>query len=134
MLPSGGGGNKRKKVKTPNVLFGLNIEKDSLPHDVAAAALALLKAGNYRQCLSLLYRASLSLLVNNHGLDVHDSHTEGECLQLVESLGKHEVSDYFKSLTLAWISLAYGHLDPSESTLNTLCLSWRQTFESEQHS
>jgi len=121
---------KRDKEK-PNVLFGLNIEKDSLPEDISAAALALLNSGDYRQCLSLLYRASLSLLIHHHGLDVHDSHTEGECQHMVESLGKDSISNYFNVLTGAWVALAYGHLTPSLTTLQSLCQNWSSAFNSE---
>jgi len=130
-IPTPGKVTKIEKQK-PNVLFGLNVEKDSLPDDVAASAMELMKNGEYRQCLSLLYRASLSLLIHHHGLDVHDSHTEGECLQLVESLGKDDVSNYFDALTRAWVSLAYGHLSPPQSTLQGLCQNWTQTFAAEK--
>jgi len=123
---------KQKNKQKPNVLFGLNVEKNSLPDDIAAAALALMKAGEYRQCLSLLYRASLSLLIHSHGLEVHDSHTENECLALVESLGKSELASYFATLTRAWVTLAYGHASPSEATLQTLCQTWTQTFEADK--
>jgi len=116
----------------PNVLFGLNIEKNSLPDDVAGTALALMKSGEFRQCLSLLYRASLSLLIHQHGLDVHESHTEGECLALVESLGQSRISQYFSQLTLTWIALAYGHSSPTEATLESLCRSWVDTFAAEK--
>lgn len=130
-IPTPTKNHKREKQK-PNVLFGLNVEKNSLPDDVAATALALMQKGDVRQSLSLLYRASLSLLINHHGLDVHDSHTEGECLELVESLGKSEISAYFDGLTQAWISLAYGHRTPTESTLQSLCHNWSHTFNTER--
>lgn len=131
-LPKPGGRKRKSDREKPSVLFGLNVEQGSLPQDISAAALELLRQGEFRLCMSLLYRASLSLLINQHGLDVHSSHTEGECLRLVESMNKNEISHYFGELTQVWVALAYGHQSPSEPTLLALCQNWAGTFENQE--
>ena len=48
----------------------LDINPNSLPADVGAAALSLLEAGRTREALSLLYRGSLSRVVHRFAVDI----------------------------------------------------------------
>jgi Domain of unknown function (DUF4129) len=109
--------------RKPATLFGLDVRRESLPDDVGAAAQALWQTGKQRQSLALLYRASLATLVEQ-GLDVHEGHTEGECVELVDSHSTAITADYFRELTTIWQRLAYGHQLPEEQPVLHLCARW----------
>ncbi|MCP4391325.1 MAG: DUF4129 domain-containing protein, partial [Gammaproteobacteria bacterium] len=96
----------------PEVLFGLDVTPQSLPSDVPAQVMQLWGEGNYREAMSLLYRASLSRLIEKHEIAFRASHTEAECATLVKARGVESLSDYFWQLTLVWRRLAYGHQVP----------------------
>lgn len=125
----------------PITLFGMDVTHESLPADISQSALALLNAGNQRAALALLYRASLFQLIHS-GVDIHDGHTEGECVQLMRDHfsdrsikhGNNDGSaigariDYFAQLTRLWQQLAYGHLAPEKMHAEQLCSLWNQCW------
>ena len=80
--------------------------------------------GGYREALSLLYRASLSRLIERYELAFRASHTEAECAALVKAHGVDSLSDYFWQLTNVWRRLAYGHLKPETQVIQGLCDGW----------
>lgn len=129
----------------PQTLFGMEVTQESLPDDVSANALQLLQQGNSRAALALLYRASLFQLIYK-GADIHEGHTEGECVQLMRDL-LNQVSaaqhpqqqhlhqkilqqqiDYFAKLTRSWQQLAYGHKLPEFALAEQLCLQWNSCW------
>lgn len=112
----------------PKVVFGLNIDKASLPDDPAKAAQALWQQGQKRQALSLLYRGALMLMVSRGKLHVHDSYTEGECLEQVRTKGATQLADYFGDITKAWQQLAYARIEPEEATMQALFSRWHSVF------
>lgn len=110
----------------PASLFGLDLRPESLPKDVDAAALALLREGRFRAALALLYRASLSRLVGGYGLDVPRGATEGDCLRLAAKVLPAEASAYFGELTWTWQAAAYAHQSPENG--EDLCRRWTAVF------
>ena len=122
---------KDKTRATPEVMFGLDVRPESLPEDVPAQVLQLWQAGHYRDALGLLYRASLSRLIDQHELQFRASHTEAECAALVTACGIDSLSDYFNGLTDAWRRLAYGHLRPQTETVEQLCAAWSKELSDE---
>ena len=121
--------NKNKTHKTPERVLGLDIRKESLPENPAAAALNLFDT-NPREALSLLYRAILAHLVHREKLVLRDSMTEQEILNLVEKQRPNAVLPIEK-ITKAWIWAAYAHILPDRTTMEDLCqhyaaLSFRQ--------
>ncbi len=114
---------------SPAALFGMALEPESLPDDVAAEVNRLLKAGQFRPALSLLYRGALVRLVHDHRLEIPGSATEGECLRLVREERPEQESALFERLTLHWVRLAYAHLPPSEEALRALCSDWNEVFQ-----
>lgn len=125
-------GFMRKKIYQPSTLFGLEVTKESLPDDINASAMALWHRGDHRGALALLYRASLSRLLNN-GLVLHDGATEYECMMLVrKGAALHQVPppvvEYFNQLTSHWRKLAYGHIEPPEAQAQTLLQTWNQCW------
>ncbi|MFC1749968.1 DUF4129 domain-containing protein, partial [Pseudomonadota bacterium] len=78
-----------------------------------------------RAALSLLYRATLISLMNQHNIEFFNGATEGECLHIVQLKQLNELGDYFHHLTLTWQCMAYGHQPPSQEKMKELCDAWR---------
>ena len=129
--PLGFAGFEKRREEAPEVLFGLDVRPESLPPDVPAEVLAIWGNGQYRDALSLLYRASLSRLIEKHEVEFRDSHTEAECASLVSHQGIESLSRYFSHLTNVWRRLAYGHELPPETIVQELCERWRREMGDE---
>ncbi len=117
-------GRRVEGKATPEVLFGLDITPESLPPDVPARVMLLWGEGGYREAMSLLYRASLSRLIDKYQFAFSAGHTEAECAQLVSARGIDSLSHYFGQLTNVWRCLAYGHLVPDSEVIQNLCDGW----------
>ena len=117
----------------PEVLFGLDVTPESLPDDVPGQVLNLWQQGAGREALSLLYRATLSRLIDRHEIAFRSSHTEAECAALVRARGIDSLSDYFTDLTRVWRRLAYGHHLPLAETVDDLCQGWKRELADESH-
>ena len=115
---------KRKTIEQPEVLFGLDIRPESLPADIAAAARQNWEAGNAREALSLLYRGALMLLTREQDLNILDSHTEGDVLQLSRQKLSGLPLDYLHTLTRHWQYMAYAHRQPSSAEMEHLLTQW----------
>ncbi|MFC3116128.1 DUF4129 domain-containing protein [Cellvibrio fontiphilus] len=129
----------------PQTLFGMEVTRESLPEDIGQSAQQLLAQGNSRAALALLYRASLFQLIHR-GVDIHEGHTEGECVQLMIELFSQDAPlhknqnqnnqsmqiDYFAKLTRHWQQLAYGHQLPPGSLAEQLCNEWNACWLADQ--
>jgi hypothetical protein len=111
-------------VQAPKVLMGMNITRASLPDDIVAAARAAWAAGDFKEALSLLYRGSLSWLVNRRRVPISDSDTEEDCLLKVLQAGEKTEADYFRQLTGAWVQVAYAVMPVSNEEMGALCDRW----------
>ena len=129
--PLGFAGRIPRKEEAPEVLFGLDVRPESLPSDVPTEVLAIWRDGQYREALSLLYRASLSRLIDRYEMAFRASHTEAECASLVAEQGIESLSRYFTDLTNVWRRLAYGHQVPPEETVQALCAGWSKEMTDE---
>ncbi|MDJ0621616.1 MAG: hypothetical protein QNJ17_01550 [Desulfocapsaceae bacterium] len=119
------GKNGHKPVE---VLFGMDLRPESLPDDLGKACLELLNSGRKREAMSLLYRGTLSRLVNDHGLDILASFTENECCQEVRSRRPTVEANFFDNLTSLWIITAYGHRDPDGNHCSDLVDNWQSIY------
>lgn len=138
------GSPARTTRTTPVTLFGLNLTRESLPNDVSDTALKLWRKGEQRAALALLYRASLSRMLE-HGLEIDDGHTEEECLHAAQKFIQQHTQrhtqehtqakaavEYFAILTRAWRRLAYGHFTPDDADAEHLCLTWNDIWDPAQ--
>ena len=100
---------------------GLDIDPDSLPEDIGAAALALLEAQRIREALSLLYRGALSRAVHRHGVVVGESYTESEALQAVNAQLDPGRAAYVADLVGVRQSTVYAGETAARETLERLC-------------
>ncbi len=112
----------------PSQLFGLEIDPDSLPDDVVAAALAALNEGRARDAVSLLYRGALSFLVHECAMRISEGAVEGEVLGLAKGLLSKPATAHFEQLIAAWVAIAYGHREVDVDHLRALCHAHRRCF------
>ncbi|MBB3060577.1 DUF4129 domain-containing protein [Microbulbifer rhizosphaerae] len=127
----------REKKAAPETLFGLDVRQSSLPADVCAEVLRLWQQGEQRAGLGLLYRATLSHLIEDYLFEFGDHLTERECARLVEHRrgGNQEqppvssaLSSFVQQLTTAWQQLAYAHRAPETARVQALCGQWQEVF------
>ncbi len=116
------------KDERPNVLFGLDIRRESLPDDIAGHANRLFEKGNLHGALSLLYRGSLVALVHDYALDIKDSDTEGDCLHGARSRVQASTFAYFKTLTQTWQAVVYAHRHPDNGAIRQLIAGYNGAF------
>lgn len=112
---------------------GLDIRAESLPQEVTAAVRAQWAAGEQRAALALLYRATLSRLVEQNGLQLRQGNTEGDCLRLAGQarldghLGQGRL-DIAAAATSLWLNGAYGARWPDTATVDARCTQWDAQF------
>ncbi len=121
--------NTRVQRSAPRQLFGLQVETESLPDDVASAAERLWPQSP-REALSLLYRALLNRLLTDYQLPLKNADTEGQVLEHVAALNQPPLHDFSQELTHHWQNLAYGHQLPASDVQKNLCEGWRRLFVS----
>ena len=120
-----GSGRDAPSIKqVARVVMGMQVSPDSLPENIPASAWALWVAGRHQEAMGLLYRGAISRVVEYGGVEIQESDTEGDCLERVRNTGVKAHPDYFKSLTAAWIRLAYAKTDTAESEVRALCDQW----------
>jgi len=120
---------RKEHPAPPSHLFGLELNQDTLPADVIAAAQSLWQQQQFRQALSLLYRAALTFLVHERHLPLNSSHTEQECLRLCLQQEPQQRGHFFQRLTGHWINLAYAHNHISDDEFANLCSTWPSFFD-----
>ena len=114
--------------RPPAQLFGLDIRPESLPPNLAEAALQLWQAGDARAALSLLYRGALSRLAQHEQVTLKISDTEGDCLHEVQRTQVQTTSAYFAHLTQAWQTVAYAGRAPLSAEGEALCREFTEHF------
>ena len=112
----------------PPQAFGLDLNRETLPADIAASVDSLWQT-NPREALGLLYRALLSHLLHDYRVPLKPADTEGQVLAYVEHLQQPELLDFSRNLTRHWQNMAYGHRLPSAAVRQQLCDGWRSVFD-----
>jgi hypothetical protein len=115
----------------PTHVRDLDIRPESLPDDIGAAARALWDAGEHRAALALLYRGLLSRLAYVHGIPIHDSSTEGDCLALAATHLAQRPRDYAALLIVVWQRSVYGREDVRAAIVYGLCRDFASMLASE---
>ena len=115
------------KRPLPQQAFGLDLQKESLPDDIASHAEQLWQT-EPRAALGLLYRALLSHLLHDFNLTLKPADTENEVLARIEQLQRPDLLTYSRQLTGHWQNMAYGHRVPAAHLQQELCDGWRTLF------
>ncbi|WP_444945989.1 DUF4129 domain-containing protein [Microbulbifer sp. VTAC004] len=131
----------KPKAAVPETLFGLDVRQSSLPDDVCAEVLRLWQTGEQRAGLGLLYRATLSHLIEDFQFHFGDHLTEAECAQLVHRRQSEPAEDlpsvtaplsqFVQQLTSDWQQLAYAHRSPVDARMSALCQEWQEVFRND---
>jgi hypothetical protein len=117
----------KPKRELPQQAFGLDLNRDTLPDDIAASAEHLWQS-QPRAALGLLYRGLLSHLLHDFALTLKPADTELQVLAHVEQLQRPELLAFSRSLTTHWQNMAYGHRVPTAQLQQELCDGWRALF------
>ena len=120
----GGGGGEAKAAPQARVVMGMEVTAESLPKNIPDSAWELWQQGRRQEAMGLLYRGTISKVIDVGQADIQESDTEGDCLKRVESAGPSAHPGYFKSLTGTWIRLAYAGMEPPEVEVRALCSDW----------
>jgi hypothetical protein len=121
-------GRGRPSYTPPATLFGLDVRPESLPEDVAAAALELARAGELLKALSLLYRGALVTLLHRDGVELAGGDTEADCLRKSRARVPAPVHGYFAELLGAWLQAAYAGREVPRAAVEALCAQWPLHF------
>lgn len=113
-----------KSAPLARVVMGMEVSSDTLPTDIPAAAWALWQQGRHQQSLGLLYRGSISRVMELGRVEIQESDTEGDCMRRVDSAGQVAHPGYFRGITRAWIRLAYAGISPPDTDVQLLCQQW----------
>ncbi len=113
----------------PTHVQELDIRPESLPDDIGAASRALWERGEHRAALALLYRGCLSRLVHVYGTPVHDSTTEGECIELAASHLSSANAAYVSRLVRLWQRSVYRDEEAAAEAVFPLCDSFRGALD-----
>ncbi len=106
------------------VVMGLAVTPESLPGDIPGAAWALWQEGRRHEALGLLYRGTISRVIEHGRVAIHEADTEGDCLRRVEQAGAVAFPEYFGGLTRTWMRLAYAAQAPGDEEVAALCREW----------
>ncbi|MFU2325225.1 DUF4129 domain-containing protein [Pseudomonas sp. NFX98] len=121
------GPGKKASRPMPQQAFGLDLNRETLPADIAASAEGLWET-HPREALGLLYRALLSHLLHDFDLTLKEADTEGQVLERVEQLQQPALLAFSRNLTGHWQNMAYGHRLPPAHSQQELCNGWRALF------
>jgi hypothetical protein len=99
-----------------------------LPADVASAASALWQAGQRREALALVYRASVLRLSARLDLPFPPGATEADCLRRSRRLQDADARASFQAVLLAWQRAAYAHQFPDRADFDALVAEWSRRF------
>lgn len=113
-----------QKPPVARVVMGMQISPDTLPDDIPASAWMLWQQGRHHEAMGLLYRGSISRVMESARVEIQESDTEGDCVRRVEMAGEPASPDYFRGITSAWIRLAYAGINPSDGEVEVLCQQW----------
>ncbi len=106
------------------VVMGMEVSNTSLPDDIPTAVWSLWQQGRQQEALALLYRGSISRVIEIGRVQIQESDTEGDCMRRVESVGQAVYPAYFRSITAAWTRLAYSGVSAGDAEVHTLCQQW----------
>lgn len=113
-------GRRASDAPGANVLTIALATAEPLPADPAARARQLWHAGQQRQALALLYRASVAALSRQLPQPLADGATEAQCLQAAQQLGDPRSRELFTLVVRHWQLAAWAGRLPSDAGFQAL--------------
>lgn len=115
---------RREGPQLARVVMGMEVSPDTLPSDIPEVAWALWQQGRHQESLGLLYRGSISRVIEIGNVAILESDTEGDCLARVAAAGNGAYPEYFRRITQRWIGVAYAGEAPADFEMRALCDHW----------
>lgn len=106
------------------VVMGLAVTPESLPADIPGTVWDWWQQGRRQEALGLLYRGTISRVIEHGRVPIEEADTEGDCLRRVELAGAAAFPEYFGGVTRVWIRSAYGGQAPGDEAVAALCRDW----------
>jgi hypothetical protein len=88
----------------------------------------LWQAGQRREALALVYRASVLRLSARLDLPFPPGATEADCLRRSRRLQDADARASFQAVLLAWQRAAYAHQFPDRADFDALVAEWSRRF------
>jgi hypothetical protein len=104
------------EIVDENAAIRIALKLDELSEDVVSEAERAWAGGDATLALSLLYRGALKYLLDQRGLKLRRSLTEGECMRAVAHQVGGSTAGDFDTITRAWSRVAYAASAPAEFT------------------
>ncbi len=133
------------KFRRPNLNISPLSRKDSdsadaishpltadLPKDIPAAAEKLLREGNRRQALSVLFRGALRAVMKQYELRILRGATEADCQQTIGEVANNQQVSLFNRLLVIWQREAYANEAQDEQHIQSLINDWSLAFSHSQ--
>jgi hypothetical protein len=94
---------------------------------------ALWAQGEKRAALALLFRATLSRMVEDNGLQLRQGATEGDCLRAARKAETNATLpgprlSAAEAVTTLWLQGAYGDRWPDDASVESHCKLWQERF------
>lgn len=128
-------GKRKTKLSNPpapDILFGLDVRKKSIPKDVTKQTMILWQQGLHREGIGLLYRSTLSLLIHKFLFEFYQGYTEQECSDIVQQSDDLNLRKFVEQITSIWQSIAYAHSIPPDLEIESLCEQWSEVSKHEK--
>jgi hypothetical protein len=106
------------------VVLGMAVTPESLPADLPYTVWDWWQQGRHQAALGLLYRGTISRVIEQSRVGIEEADTEGDCLQRVRQAGEAAFPQYFDAVTQVWLRLAYAGLVPQDEAVAALCRDW----------
>ncbi|TJZ79095.1 hypothetical protein [Chitiniphilus eburneus] len=124
----------RRAAMPPTEVCGMDIRPETLPEDVPDTVMRQWREGHRREALALLYRATVSRLAHDHGIELFVGATEGDVIaacQRGRRAGRlpEPAERGCVRVTEIWRNAAYARRWPTEDELSPLLSQWRQAFD-----
>ncbi len=103
-----------------------------LPGDIPAAAEKLLREGNRRQALSILFRGALRAVMKQYELRILRGATEADCQQTIGEVANDQQVSLFNRLLVIWQREAYANQAQDEQHIQKLINDWSTAFNNPQ--
>lgn len=116
---------KKQQIDKPQSILGMDMSQQNLPHNFLNIIEEHLKQQQFRQALSLMFRAHLINAIHVKHIPFKHSNTEQECLMIMQSHSSESEAQCFAELVMHWQMLAYAHQSVSPEAIHTLFKHWQ---------
>ncbi len=120
-------GFKIQKKEKPQSILGMDMSEQSLPDNFLQIISGHLTRQQFREALSLMFRAHLINAIHVKNMPFKQSNTEQECLVIMQAHSPQDEAQCFADLVMHWQMLAYAHQSANAQALQSLFEHW-QTF------